>query len=64
MVRLGSVAEGEADSQSQDLEEDEELRGCLGRQQVNKVRTVGYMSPLGLTNMAWSSYASASPILW
>ncbi|XP_045716770.1 tonsoku-like protein [Phyllostomus hastatus] len=31
-----SDSEGEADGQSQPLEEDEELRGCLGRRQVNK----------------------------
>ncbi|XP_053786041.1 tonsoku-like protein isoform X2 [Desmodus rotundus] len=31
-----SDSEGEADNQSQQLEADEELRGCLGRQQVNK----------------------------
>lgn len=40
-----AVTEGE--SQSQDLEEEEELRGCLGRQQVNKVRPMGVGGPSG-----------------
>lgn len=37
---LGSVPEGDAEGWSQQLEEDEELQGCLGQQRVNKVRTV------------------------
>lgn len=37
---LGSVPEGDAEGRSQQLEEDEELQGCLGQQRVNKVRTV------------------------
>lgn len=37
---LGSVPEGEAESEAQRLEEDEELQGCLGPPRVNKVRMV------------------------
>lgn len=55
-VRLGSAAEGEADGQSQPLEEDEELRGCLGRQQANKVRTVGGC-------LLWRSRAWPGPLM-
>lgn len=60
---LGTVAEGEADNQSQQLEADEELRGCLGRQQVNKVRTVGGC-PLWCSLVWPGPLMPLPPVLW